>query len=114
MHAVTGIDAPVLNLKYHSIENPQFFVTRYMEDDSLALAVMDEGRPLVLSVNLRDYGPAAPTNCIYVRDYSENEGLADALVAAGVATKVSPINIGFGTGWMMELTFDGETLAERH
>lgn len=114
MRAVPGIDVPTLKLKYHSIENPQFFVSRYTEDNSLALAVMDEGRPLILSVNLSDYGPAAPTNCIYVRDYSENEGLADALVAAGVATKISTVNIGFGTGWMMELTFDGETLAERH
>lgn len=113
MRAVTGLNVPVLNLKYHSIEEPQFFVTRYVEDNSLALAVMDEDGPLILSVNLSAYGPAAPKNCIYVRDYSENEGLADALVAAGVATKDSQVNIGYSTGWLMELNFDAESLVDK-
>lgn len=116
MKAITEIVVPALKLKYFTLDNPVFFASRYMYDDQLALFVRDDedGSMIDLSVNLGDYGLIAPDNHIYVKDYSENEGTPDALEAAGVATKVSPVTFGFGRGWLMRLTVDVESKVERH
>lgn len=47
-----------------------------------------------LSVNLVAYGLVAPDGHVYVRNYSEGEGLADALAEAGVAWPVSIVTFG--------------------
>ena len=109
MHFVTDVQPDVLKMKYYDIQKPQFVLSRYEADGSLALGVMDEGRPMVLSVNLLDYGQIAPLNHVFVKDYAENEGLPASLEAAGVAERVSPVSIGFGAGWLMKLSFDAES-----
>jgi uncharacterized protein YdgA (DUF945 family) len=57
-------------------------------DGSLALTFTSlDGEPLsTLSVNLQAYGIVAPEGHVYVKNYAEDEGLAAALVAAGVAS----------------------------
>lgn len=75
-------------------------------DGSLALLGHDdEGGRETLSVNLIQHGLVAPAGQFYVKDYSEHEGLADALVTAGVATKGEPVEVGpFGsTCYLMTL-----------
>ena len=88
-------------------------VSRFVETDEIALLVWDEGYPLNLSVCLADYGFLAPENHVFVKDYSEHEGLPDSLEAAGVATKIQQVAIGFGRGWLMKLSFDAESLIEK-
>lgn len=110
MKPVIDIAPPVLKMKYYDIEEPVFFVGRFEETGEIALLVLDEGRPTRLSLTLKDYGMIAPVNHIFVKDYSEHEGLPESLEAAGVATRISPRKIGYGDGWLMHLNFDGEAL----
>jgi hypothetical protein len=46
-----------------------------------------------------------PQGHVFVKDYSEHEGLAQALVNAGLVRIVEPITFGpFGTGYLVEIT----------
>jgi hypothetical protein len=79
------LNIPELKTKYVTYTNPDFVVTRYMADMTLAFAAMDEGRPVMLSVNLGDYGLTPDENEIFVKDYSQDERLPEILEAAGIA-----------------------------
>ena len=61
-----------------------------------------------LSVNLEAYGLTPAEDTFYVKDYGPHEGLADALVKAGIATKLEPQARTFGphdtTAWLMLLS----------
>jgi hypothetical protein len=65
-------------------------------DGSLALTfTAPDGEPLAtLSVNLGGHGIACPPGHVYVKNYSEGEGMAAALEVAGVATRVEEITFG--------------------
>lgn len=55
--------------------------------DSGGLAVRlnsDEGVVTIVSVNLDMTGYAANPGCFWIKNYSEHEGLGDALIKAGV------------------------------
>ena len=58
-------------------------------DGSLALQIHGEEGPEVLSVNLGAYGLVAPEGHIYVRNYSQHEGLVEELERAGIAERVA-------------------------
>lgn len=60
----------------------------------------------VLSVNLTDYGYIAFPGEVFVKDWSEHQGLPAALEQAGIATVKAPITVGpFGsTAYRMRLT----------
>ena len=47
-----------------------------------------------LSVNLSGYGIVAEPGHIFVPDYSEHTGTADALATAGIVTRIHPIVFG--------------------
>jgi len=49
-----------------------------------------------LSVNLSAYGLEPEPDQFYVKDYAQHEGLADALIEAGIAKRVDPAPITFG------------------
>lgn len=57
-------------------------------DGGLALTLTaEDGEPLsTVSVNLSDYGLIPDLGCIFVADYSEHEGMFEAMVQAGVLT----------------------------
>lgn len=59
-----------------------------------------------LSVNLSGYGLTAAPGTIYVPDYSEHTGTADALATAGIVTRIRPITFGphRTTAWECSLT----------
>ena len=44
-----------------------------------------------------------PEGHVVIKDYSEHEGLARALEAANVVTRVKPVVIGFGSGWLVKI-----------
>ena len=55
---------------------------KYMQNGALALMLEQEGQPLAaVSVNLAEQ-PAE--GCIWVKNYGENEGVQEAMIAAGV------------------------------
>jgi hypothetical protein len=107
---VPNLNISALKLKHYEMKNPEFFVTMYREDNVLALFAMSEGERETLSVNLADYNLAPGWNHIFVKDYAQDEGLADEMERVGLAVKISPVVFGFGRGWLMELRFDAEAL----
>lgn len=67
-------------------------------DDSIALFCVDKdtGEPICTpSVCLRGYGITPREGYVFIKDYSENEGMVDALVAAEVIEKPEIFHDGF-------------------
>lgn len=66
----------------------------------------DAGQQEVLSVNLIGYGYLAFPGEVFIKDWSEHQGLSAALEQAGIATVKAPITVGpFGsTAYRMRLT----------
>ena len=91
-----------LQTKYSPVEG-RIEVLKYGNGTD-ALLIDDE----VMSINLQAYGLVPPAGFIYVKDYSEHEGLADALVAAGVVEKLTPVQFGFGSGYLCRIITDEE------
>ena len=106
IRAMTDVAVKTLSWNYGTVD---VFVTRYI-DNSLALAITEEYGQNVISTNLGGYGMTPGENCVFIKDYSEHEGLTDAIVEAGIATVVRPVAIGFGSGYEVHLNFDAETL----
>lgn len=97
--------------RFVHLDNVRVELGAYQHGGNALLAVTDDGSAETLSVNLHAYGmtPPTPTH-VYVKDYSEHEGLPDALEAAGVATKVEAVRFGpYGSGYLM-LISDGVIL----
>lgn len=59
-----------------------------------------------LSINLAGYGMTPPPGHVFVKDYSEHEGVATALEAAGIVTKVKQVPIGYSKGWLVKVNMD--------
>ena len=72
---------------------------------ALVLHPDDEPCSEVLSVNLQAYGLIAPTGCVYIKDWSEGEGVADSLEASGLVKKLSDVYVGpFNSrAWLVEV-----------
>lgn len=99
-----------INARYVRMKNVQVTLEKYT-DGSLALMAEDEdedGMPNVetLSVNLSAYDIHPPEGHIYVKDHSEHEGLAQALVNIGLVEIVGDkIRFGpFGEGYLVRIT----------
>lgn len=87
-----------ITARYVRLTDATVFLATY-GDHSTALvaeATDEDGFPNreTLSVNLSAYAMTPPEGCVFVRDYSEHEGLVDALVEAGVASLVERITFG--------------------
>lgn len=54
----------------------------------------EDGETEVLSLDLSYYGLTALPGTVWVKDWSEHAGLADALVIAGVAAPVESFRVG--------------------
>lgn len=95
--------------KFVRIANGALSLGQYA-DGSLAVQVRDSDQPVeTLSINLGAYGLAAPEGHFYCKDYSEHEGLPEALVKAGVASIVHEVTFGpFGSkAFLMHLNQPG-------
>lgn len=98
----------------------EIVVTAY-ENGVLALLLTDlTGEALdpyeqeVLTVNLGGYGMIPPRMCVYIPDYGPHQGVAAALVEAGLGTIINPVAFGFGTGHLLRLEGDIATTSRRH
>lgn len=98
-----------INSRYVHMTDAQVTLEKYA-DGSLALCAADvdeDGLPNeeTFSMNLSHYDMRPPKGHVFVKDYSEHEGLAQALVNAGLVRIVEPITFGpFGTGYLVEIT----------
>lgn len=59
-------------------------------DGSPCLMIGDE----VVSINLSQYGLRPEPGRVFIKNWSEHDGLADALVTAGVVEKEVPVWVG--------------------
>lgn len=92
-----------------TVEFPDISISGTLEhlvdQRALVLHPDDEPCPEVLSVNLQAYGLVAPAGCVYIKDWSEGEGVADSLEATGLVRKVSDVYVGpFNSrAWLVEV-----------
>jgi hypothetical protein len=71
--------------------------SRY-RDGSLRLLFIGNTGTTTLSINLSDYGLEAPEGCFFTKNYSEGEGMAEAIEKAGIAKPIVDESFGrFGT-----------------
>ena len=62
--------------------------------NGLTITCPDTGESEALTVDLTSYGYVAFPGEVFVKDWSEHSGVADAIQAAGIATVVEQITIG--------------------
>lgn len=91
--------------KYVRMKNVQLHRKQYFDKSLCLVAYDDEYDQQKLSINLSEYGLKTRGNEIYVPDYSEFDGLPDALEKSGIAKKITKVEFGpFGAeAWLMEL-----------
>ena len=95
-------NAYTITLKYGHKLTGHLRMMKYQDGSPALMMLCDDGRE-VLSVNLAGYGLKAPDGHIFVKDYSDHEGLADELVQLGIGEKVGPVRIGYGAGWLVKV-----------
>lgn len=101
-------DVPVSTALYDYNEGqPTTLLTGSYVDGTPALLIEDndEGCPIIetLSVNLSGYGLHPAPGNVFIKDYSEHEGLTGNLVANGIVRVVREVPIGMGSGYEVEL-----------
>lgn len=88
--------------------NPTSVYAILYQDGTLGLQVDDEDEgliePATVSVNLSGTFEYPSPYCIFVRNYSlTHEGVADALMRAGLGEKVRTVQIGYSHGFEFKL-----------
>lgn len=75
-----------IDARYVHAKNAQLWLSKYATDDVTALFVTSEqGEPLAtVTVNLSAYGQFPGEGNVFVKNWSENEGILDVLVREGV------------------------------
>src|SRR5580658_4593005 len=77
----------VHNLKYGLSGSVEF--ARYASTGETSIRIVDEGEPVcVATVNIEEWGAVpAPAGCVWIKTWSENEGIDRALADAGVVER---------------------------
>lgn len=90
-------DVPILTLPWGTERDLEFVLAGHYDTGAPAYALMQEGQPYTtVSVNLQGNPPAE--GCFWIKDYSEHQGLADALLSAQVILLTGRVTgVGFGT-----------------
>lgn len=74
-------------------------------DGTLAVTLNTDEGPERLSINLGAYGNTPPEGHIWVKDYSEHEGMAEAIEKAGIAIRTGrKASFGHGSAQLMLMT----------
>lgn len=85
-----------LNLVDRIYRDVVFVKTKYTDESVAVIAITDDGEKLTnISVNMNT--PPSIPNAIYIKDYSENEGLVIQLEEAGLVT---PTGLTMSSGWV--------------
>jgi len=91
-------------------EGGEVVFKRYAQGGTAIVIWEDEEPVLTATVWLET--PPADDDCVWVKDYSENEGTEDALVAAGVVTRTGRFQMS-GFVAFMECRLTPAAIAER-
>lgn len=67
-------------------------ITRY-RDGQPRIEFYGQGAT-ILSINLSAYGLIAPEGHFFTKDYSEGEGMAEAIENAGIAKRIAQVTFG--------------------
>lgn len=95
--------------KYVQEEAATVWLSKYTSDDVWALLITDDMRqPLITAtINMSGYGMIPADNHVFIKDYSENEGILRALIQGGIVLPAAQeINAGFASVHECELAFD--------
>lgn len=99
-----------LSTKYIKATNCRFIVSKYQEG-GLALSIYghcgtNEYCEPLMDVTIFDESFMNEQDIALVKDYSENEGLADSLVQLGFAKLLGCMAVGFATVMVMRFDMD--------
>lgn len=99
------------------MENAQVSLEKYTDGSTalVAMSVDEDGMPDIetMSTNLSFYGLNPPDGHVYIKDYSEHEGLAIELSERGMVEIVEPVRFGpFGQGHLVKVTLTPEEMSE--
>lgn len=89
-----------LTTRYGKYTNVNLWKSAYMDNSGTALFIetQDGEHLFTVTVNVKPYGlQLSDDNNVFVKDYSENEGVLEALVKDGVLEKVRSVPEGFVT-----------------
>ena len=86
----------------------------YYGNGETAITIIRNGeRESVATVNLEDYGVAAPEGHVWLKGWSENEGIPEALAEAGIVTLTGKtVPAGYATAELGKLTEKAITARE--
>lgn len=84
-HTLTTI--PRLDAFGHTWKNVRVVQSWYVTDQSIAIQLLLEDGDILTTASLHVEGQTPAEGCIFIKDYGENIGLADALQAAGIVYK---------------------------
>ena len=90
-------------------------VPRWYDNGRKALSLVgDPDREPIATASVNLFDAACPDDCMYIKDYSENEGMADALILADVIypTVITTVPSGFVTISLYQLTTKGLKIFE--
>ena len=78
----------------------------YYGNGETAITILRNGaREAVATVNLQDYGVAAPVDHVWLKGWSENKGIPEALEAAGIVSLTGKrVPAGYATAQLGKLT----------
>lgn len=98
-----------INIKTKYWVSPEPIVvrkSRYMADQSIALMLTSNGAP-VFTATVCLQGNTPPENHVWIKDWSENEGIRDELIRTGViGPVVGQCQTGHATATLHELVAD--------
>jgi len=101
-----NVKTVTLNTKY--IKNVTGDIdTRTYQDGSLAVALVEPNgyEYMLLSVNIKGYGITPAKDCFFVKDYSEHQGLAEALENTGFFKITKHMQLGQYNALFKEVQF---------
>jgi hypothetical protein len=90
-------DVPRLTVPWGTVTDLTLVSPGKYQDGAPAYVLMQEGQPYTtVSVHLQGNPPSE--GCFWIKDYSEHQGLADALVNAGIIRLTGRVTgVGYGT-----------------
>ena len=97
--------------KYSSYENCYFNVSRYCENDNLAVTIMNSDLGVISRATVNP-GVSINDDWIFLKDYSENEGTVDWFLREGLIESYPTIDV--ESGWVVikayKLTEKGKSI----
>ena len=79
------------------------FDQAYADGSNALIYEYPDGDREIFSVNMAGYGMYTPPGQVFIPDYGEHEGVAEALEDQGIVSLIHPIRIGYGEGYLADV-----------